>query len=167
MGRTPKASIKPNRVSKRIAEAKRVINPIVGLQATRKRKPKGTARKTKVAKITHARKKISKKMKTIKKASENERGKKAFASEVTLTDISYKTLYIDSQKKVEDLTEHNYKQAIDLSYSRGQVDAYEYIIGNMKNVVAFSNRMRVTDAEMNLSEGTAQDAPPLNADNEP
>ncbi|KAK4350032.1 hypothetical protein RND71_029345 [Anisodus tanguticus] len=72
-----------------------------------------------------------------------QRGKKPFASEVTQTDISYKTLYIDSQKK------------------------YEYIIGNMKNVVAFSNVMRVADAEINLSEGTAQDAPPLNAEPSP
>lgn len=32
----------------------------------------------------------------------------------------------------------------------------------MKNVVAFSNSMRVTDAEMNLSKGTAPDGPSLN-----
>ncbi|XP_060205544.1 uncharacterized protein LOC132633264 [Lycium barbarum] len=173
MGRKPK--VEARRVSKRIAEAKRVINPIVGLEATHKKKPivagaKGTGRKTKVTKMAHDRKKIvlsSKKIKAIKETSKNERGKRPFASEVTQTDISYKTLYINSQRKVENLTEENYKQAIDLSYRCGQVDAYEYIIGNMKNVVALSNVMRVTDAEMNLAEGTAPDAPPLNAGTEP
>ncbi|MCD7451776.1 hypothetical protein HAX54_013424 [Datura stramonium] len=65
--------------------------------------------------------------------------------------------------KVEDLSEENYKQAMDLSYRCGQVDAYEYIIGNLKNVLGFSNTMRVTGADMNLSEVTAPDVPSLNA----
>ncbi|XP_055826795.1 uncharacterized protein LOC129895158 [Solanum dulcamara] len=167
MGRNPKASIDPIRVSKRIAVAKSVINPIVAVEAIPKKNPKvagseGFTSKTElVPKIAHEPTK-TKKIKAIREAKDNKRGKRPFGSKVPQTDTNYKTLYFDSQKKVEDLMEENHKQAIDLSYRSGQVDAYEYIIGNMKNVVAFSNTMRVTDAEMNLSKGTASDAPSLN-----
>ncbi|CAN4086692.1 unnamed protein product [Withania somnifera] len=143
-------AIEPIRVSKRIAEAKSLIerNPNVAAGS------QGRGNYFQKSPITKRKHKI--------KASANERGKRPFANEVIQTDISYKTLYIETQKKVEDLTEENYKKAIDLSYRSGQVDAYEYVIGNMKNAVGFSNMMRVADVEMNLSKGTAPDAPSLN-----
>ncbi|XP_049395730.1 uncharacterized protein LOC125859916 [Solanum stenotomum] len=167
MRRNPKASIDPIRTSKRIAKAKNVMNPIVAIEAINKKNSKVagseviTRKTTLVPKIADE-PTMTKKIKACKEAADNKRGKRPFASKVPQTDTSYKTLYFDSQKKVEDLTELNHKQAIDLSYRSGQVDAYEYIIGNMKNVVAFSNTMRVTDAEMNLSKGTAPDGPSLN-----
>ncbi|CAN4088828.1 unnamed protein product [Withania somnifera] len=156
MVRNAKA-IEPIRVSKRIAEAKSMIKPIQGMKRKKKLVPQMAAHESP---ITKRRKK--KVIKATNKVSENERGKGPFASEVAETDISFKTLYIETQKKVEDLTEKNYKQAIDLSYRSGQVDAYEYVIGNMKNAVGFSNMMRVADADINLSKETAPDAPSLN-----
>ncbi|MCE3217213.1 hypothetical protein HAX54_011075 [Datura stramonium] len=157
-------------MSKRIAEGKHVINPIVSGEARPQRNPKVagletiTGKTTLVPKITRVPVTKRKKMvKAIREASENKRGKRRFAREVTQSDVTYKDLYIDSQKKVEDLSEENYKQAMDLSYRCGQVDAYEYIIGNLKNVLGFSNTMRVTGADMNLSEVTAPDVPSLNA----
>ncbi|KAF3628023.1 hypothetical protein BC332_09398 [Capsicum chinense] len=175
MRRNLKDDIEPIRMSKRIAEAKSVMNPIVAVEArvVSKMKPKIAAagferviRKPKlVPEIVHIEPVTKKKKKKVIKATKNERGKRPFASDATQADISYKSLYIETQKKVEDLREENYKQAIDLSYRSGQVDAYEYIIGSMKNVVGFSNTMRVTDAGMNLSKGTAPDAPSLNLNN--
>ncbi|KAF3648894.1 hypothetical protein FXO37_19220 [Capsicum annuum] len=148
MRRNLKDDIEPIRMSKRIAEAKSVMNPIVAVEArvVSKMKPKIAAagferviRKPKlVPEIVHIEPVTKKKKKKVIKATKNE---------------------------VEDLREENYKQAIDLSYRSGQVDAYEYIIGSMKNVVGFSNTMRVTDAGMNLSKGTAPDAPSLNLNN--
>ncbi|XP_016567563.1 uncharacterized protein LOC107865883 isoform X2 [Capsicum annuum] len=167
MRRNLKDDIEPIRMSKRIAEAKSVMNPIVAVEArvVSKMKPKIAAagferviRKPKlVPEIVH--------IEPVTKKKKKKRGKRPFASDATQADISYKSLYIETQKKVEDLREENYKQAIDLSYRSGQVDAYEYIIGSMKNVVGFSNTMRVTDAGMNLSKGTAPDAPSLNLNN--
>ncbi|PHT47449.1 hypothetical protein CQW23_11657 [Capsicum baccatum] len=184
MRRNLKDDIEPIRMSKRIAESKSVMNPIVAVEArvVSKVKPKIAAagferviRKPKLApEIVHIEPVTKKKKKKVIKATKNEvmyisdlkRGKRPFASDAaTQADISYKSLYIETQKKVEDLREENYKQAIDLSYRSGQVDAYEYIIGSMKNVVGFSNTMRVTDAGMNLSKGTAPDAPSLNLNN--
>ncbi|XP_015069118.1 uncharacterized protein LOC107013753 [Solanum pennellii] len=166
MRRNPKASIDPIRASKRIAKAKNVMNPIVAIEAINKNpKVAGseviTRKTTLVPKIADE-PTMTKKIKASNKTADTKRSKRPFASKVPETDSNYKTLYFDSQKKVEDLTELNHKQAIDLSYRSGQVDAYEYIIGNMKNVVAFSSTMRATDEEMNLSKGTAPDGPSLN-----
>ncbi|PHT58285.1 hypothetical protein CQW23_00648 [Capsicum baccatum] len=83
--------------------------------------------------------------------NDTQRGKRLFASDATQADISYKTLCIETRKKIKDLKEENYNKAIDLSYRSGQVHAYDYIIGNMKNVVGFSNTLRITDEGMNLS----------------
>ncbi|PHT45309.1 hypothetical protein CQW23_14467 [Capsicum baccatum] len=66
--------------------------------------------------------------------------------------------FVSDARQVEDLSEESSKQAINSSYRSGQVNVYDYIIGNTKNVVGFSNTMRVTDEGMNLSKGTALDA---------
>ncbi|XP_020550803.1 uncharacterized protein LOC105163261 isoform X2 [Sesamum indicum] len=52
-------------------------------------------------------------------------------------DLSYKSLYIDSQKKIEALMEKHYELVKELEFARGKVDAYE----KMNNVIAASKEV--------------------------
>ncbi|XP_060180462.1 uncharacterized protein LOC132610193 isoform X2 [Lycium barbarum] len=61
------------------------------------------------------------------------RGKRPFASE-TSTNLNYKILYTNSEKKIEALTEENYRQAQELSYVLGKVKIYENMIGLAMNL---------------------------------
>ncbi|KAL0459539.1 UNVERIFIED_CONTAM: hypothetical protein Slati_0581100 [Sesamum latifolium] len=53
------------------------------------------------------------------------------------TDLSYKSLYIDSQKKIEALMEKHFELIRELEFARGKVDAYE----KMNNVMAASKEV--------------------------
>ncbi|KAL0435745.1 UNVERIFIED_CONTAM: hypothetical protein Sradi_0282400 [Sesamum radiatum] len=53
------------------------------------------------------------------------------------TDLSYKSLYIDSQKKIEALMEKHFELVRELEFARGKVDAYE----KMNNVMAASKEV--------------------------
>ncbi|KAL0419906.1 UNVERIFIED_CONTAM: hypothetical protein Sradi_1404100 [Sesamum radiatum] len=52
-------------------------------------------------------------------------------------DLSYKSLYIDSQKKIEALMEKHFELVRELEFARGKVDAYE----KMNNVMAASKEV--------------------------
>ncbi|KAK4418269.1 hypothetical protein Salat_2239600 [Sesamum alatum] len=53
------------------------------------------------------------------------------------SDLSYKSLYIDSQKKIEALMEKHFEVVKELEFARGKIDAYE----KMNNVMAASKEV--------------------------
>ncbi|XP_019164522.1 PREDICTED: uncharacterized protein LOC109160701 [Ipomoea nil] len=74
----------------------------------------------------------------------------------TCEDLKYKDLYIDSEKKVEELTHVNFQLAKDLEFARGKIEAYERFIdastGKVKEMIVLTNFERVAETVLNLSE---------------
>lgn len=73
-------------------------------------------------------------------------------------DVSYKSLYFDSQKKIEALTNANHQLALKMEYALGKLEVYEKSVfalseglHKMKDVVLISNLTGVTDTPMNVS----------------
>ncbi|KAL3531349.1 hypothetical protein ACH5RR_010671 [Cinchona calisaya] len=84
--------------------------------------------------------------------------KSPFRSETHSMEINYRTLYIDSQKKIEALTEENHQLAKKLEFASGKAEAFEQIkdvFGNLKDMVVMTNMARATEAFINLSSQTA------------
>ncbi|KAG9156996.1 hypothetical protein Leryth_009046 [Lithospermum erythrorhizon] len=73
-------------------------------------------------------------------------------------DISYKSLYIDSLKKVEALKEENIALAKRLDFALGKIEAYESLkdtVTHLKDIVLVSSLGRATEAAISMaSQGT-------------
>ncbi|KAK6937517.1 hypothetical protein RJ641_031025 [Dillenia turbinata] len=73
-------------------------------------------------------------------------------------EITYKSLYIDSQKKVEALSDENVQLSKKLEYALGKLEAYEKgnsmfseAMGRVKDVMVISNLWKTTETALNLS----------------
>lgn len=80
--------------------------------------------------------------------------KRPFPSETQRMELNYRTLYIESQKKVEALTEENHQLSKKLEFATGKVEAYEKmkdVFGNLKDAVLVSQLERATEAAINFS----------------
>nr|GMD66817.1 Processed lymphoid-restricted membrane protein [Ipomoea batatas] len=80
--------------------------------------------------------------------------KRSVPSGTTCEDLKYKNLYIESQKKVEALTQDNIQLVKDLANSRGKNEAYEKIINDFtgKEMIVLANFERAAETVLNLSE---------------
>ncbi|XP_059274664.1 uncharacterized protein LOC132029393 isoform X2 [Lycium ferocissimum] len=76
------------------------------------------------------------------------RGKRPFASE-TPTNLNYKILYTNSEKKIEALMEENYRQAQELHYVLGKVKIYENMIGLVMNLSGGAVKLHPDAAALN------------------
>ncbi|KAL2535388.1 uncharacterized protein Fot_16779 [Forsythia ovata] len=67
--------------------------------------------------------------------------------------INYKSLYIDSQKKVDFLMEENFELTKKLEFSRGKIEAYEKmkdVMASPKDVILINNSGKATKHMSNL-----------------
>ncbi|XAR61208.1 hypothetical protein NMG60_11034847 [Bertholletia excelsa] len=74
------------------------------------------------------------------------------------TDLKYKSMYIDSQKKIEELTSENYELSKQLEVALAKSKAYEEashvcseLLSKLKDVVMISNLVKATETAINLS----------------
>ncbi|KAL7126599.1 hypothetical protein ABFS83_14G199100 [Erythranthe nasuta] len=100
-------------------------------------------------------------------ASEEFKSKVALKShEGHSSNFSYKSLYIDSQKKIEALMEANYALVRKLDFALGKVEAYEkmnFALGASKEVFLVSTMSKQKEATISLSPQTVEkrmDPPP-------
>ncbi|CDP03627.1 unnamed protein product [Coffea canephora] len=80
--------------------------------------------------------------------------KRPFPSETQHMELNYRSLYIESQKKVEALTEENHQLSKKLEFACGKVEAYEKmkdVFGNLKDMVLVSQLEKATEAAINFS----------------
>ncbi|KAI3460876.1 hypothetical protein Pfo_017539 [Paulownia fortunei] len=78
-------------------------------------------------------------------------------------DFSYKSLYINSQKKIEALMEENYELVRKLEFALGKVEAYEKMkdtVGASKEVILVSSLGKAMEATVSLSPQTVQKCNP-------
>ncbi|GKV27785.1 hypothetical protein SLEP1_g36915 [Rubroshorea leprosula] len=80
-------------------------------------------------------------------------------------DVNYRSLYFDSQKKIEALTEENHQLALKLEFAHGKVEVYETgasvfseVLQKLKDVVVMSNLTSTTESAMNVSSRPILDA---------
>ncbi|KAA8543234.1 hypothetical protein F0562_021271 [Nyssa sinensis] len=81
-----------------------------------------------------------------------------FPIESSRADLKYKNLYIDSQKKIESLTNENCELAKKLEIAIGKLEAYEKgtrvcskVVEKLKDVILISNLAKATETALNLS----------------
>ncbi|XP_075642569.1 uncharacterized protein LOC142613932 isoform X2 [Castanea sativa] len=72
--------------------------------------------------------------------------------------VRYKSLYIDSQKKIEVLTGENKQLSMKLETALGKLEAYENgnhvfseMLGKLKDVILISNLTKATETAVNMS----------------
>lgn len=83
--------------------------------------------------------------------------------EVSDPDISYKSMYINSQKKIEALMEDNYDLVRKLEFARGKIAAYEAMkdaVGATKEVLLVSALEKAANIAANLSPQAVQNCAP-------
>ncbi|GLT63991.1 hypothetical protein SLA2020_365110 [Shorea laevis] len=99
-------------------------------------------------------------------ALKSEVTKKSFLSgSPSRVDIRYKNLYIDSQKKVESLTEENKQLAMKLETAICKVEAYQNgnhvfseMLDKLKDVILISNLTKATETAVNFSSQALRNA---------
>uniref|UniRef100_A0A5B6Z853 Uncharacterized protein n=1 Tax=Davidia involucrata TaxID=16924 RepID=A0A5B6Z853_DAVIN len=84
--------------------------------------------------------------------------KRHFPIESSHADLKYRSLYIDSQKKIEALTNENNQLAKKLEIAIGKLEAYEKgtracseVVDKLKEVILISNLAKATETALNLS----------------
>ncbi|KAG7014438.1 hypothetical protein SDJN02_24615 [Cucurbita argyrosperma subsp. argyrosperma] len=101
--------------------------------------------------------------------------KRSFLTETVPTpDMNYKSMYIASQKKIEELAEENrvltkkLENAHELfeAYKNGNRDAFE-MLEKLKDVVLISNGLRASESTQATSQVEPDKVPGLDADNVP
>ncbi|KAG2697104.1 hypothetical protein I3843_07G090200 [Carya illinoinensis] len=87
-----------------------------------------------------------------------EKAMEALKSESSKADFSYKKLYIDSQKKVESLSEENKQLSMKLEIALGKLEAYENgnrvfseVLEKLKDFILVSNLTKATETAFNAS----------------
>ncbi|XP_041016939.1 uncharacterized protein LOC121259416 isoform X2 [Juglans microcarpa x Juglans regia] len=94
----------------------------------------------------------------IQQLEAQEKAMEALKSESSKTDVSYKKLYIDSQKKVESLSEENKQLSMKLEIALGKLETYENgnrvfseVLEKLKDFILVANLTKATETAFNAS----------------
>ncbi|KAF5455041.1 hypothetical protein F2P56_024657 [Juglans regia] len=94
----------------------------------------------------------------IQQLEAQEKAMEALKSESSKTDVSYKKLYIESQKKVESLSEENKQLSMKLEIALGKLETYENgnrvfseVLEKLKDFILVANLTKATETAFNAS----------------
>ncbi|PSS06383.1 Processed lymphoid-restricted membrane protein [Actinidia chinensis var. chinensis] len=84
--------------------------------------------------------------------------KRHIESDSPAANLNYKSMYIDSQKKIEALTSENFELSKKLEVALGKMEAYgeanrvcSEILNKLKDLLAFSNLAKATETAISIS----------------